>query len=47
MLVSDTPSTHLSSIYGWLLEAGSAGDFQNAVEAFRKASAIVDRLADL
>jgi hypothetical protein len=47
MLVSDTPSTNLSSVYGWLLESGNAGDFENAVEAFRKASAIVDRLADL
>jgi hypothetical protein len=47
ILVSDTPSTNLGSVYGWFLEAGSAGDFKNAFEAFKKAAAIVDRLAEI
>src|SRR5260370_30723653 len=32
-------------IYVWLLEAGEAGDFDEAVRIFAKASAILDRLA--
>ena len=45
--VADTPSTDAGSVYGWFLEAGSAGYFEKASDAFRKAAAIVDRLADL
>jgi hypothetical protein len=46
-LVADTSSTDAGSVLGWFLEAGSAGDFQKAVSAFKGASAIVDRLADI
>lgn len=43
--VADTSSTDPSSVFGWLLELGAAGDFRAAVDAFRNASAIVDRLS--
>ena len=33
------------SVFGWLLEAGAAGDFSRATEAFARAAMIVDRLA--
>lgn len=46
-LVSALPTTQAGSVLGWLLEAGAAGDFQNAVSAFRNAAAIVDRLANV
>jgi hypothetical protein len=45
--VADTLSTDSGSVFGWFLEAGSAGDFQRASIAFKGASAIVDRLADI
>jgi hypothetical protein len=43
-----TPITDLPSaeVYGWLLEAGASGDLVKAKDAFKKASAIIDRLAD-
>jgi hypothetical protein len=41
-LVSDTPSTE---VYGWLLEAGASGDLERAKNAFKKAAAIIDKLA--
>ena len=44
--VSGSPTTQPGSVFGWLLEVGAAGDFQNAVSAFRNAAAIVDRLAN-
>ena len=44
--VSASPTTQPGGVFGWLLEAGAAGDFQNAVSAFHKAAAIVDRLAN-
>ena len=40
--VSDTPSTE---VYGWLLEAGASGDLEKAKNAFKKAAAIIDKLA--
>ena len=40
--VSDTPSTE---VYGWLFEAGESGDLQKASDAFKRASAIIDKLA--
>ena len=43
--VSGSPTTQPGSVFGWLLEVCAAGDFQNAVSAFRNAAAIVDRLA--
>jgi hypothetical protein len=46
-LVSDTSSTAAGSVYGWLLEAGAAGDFQKAVEAFKGAGEIINRLLDV
>lgn len=42
MPVSDTPS---NEVFGWLFEAGASGDLDKASDAFKKASAIVDRLA--
>ena len=44
MLISDTLSTEAGSVAGWFLEAGNAGDFQKAIDAFKRAAAIVDRL---
>ena len=35
------------SIYGWLLEMGNGGDFQLGANAFRAATAIVDKLIDI
>jgi hypothetical protein len=46
-LVSDTSSTALGTVFGWFMEAGNAGDFQKAANAFKGAAAIVDRLAGL
>jgi hypothetical protein len=46
-LVADTSSTALGTVYGWFLEAGGAGDFEKACNAFKGAAAIVDRLAVL
>jgi hypothetical protein len=34
------------SVYGWLMEAGEAGDFIKAAAAFKEAAAIIDRLAN-
>jgi hypothetical protein len=45
--VADTSSTDEGSVYGWFWEAGCAGDFQKASDAFRRAGAIVDRLAEI
>jgi hypothetical protein len=33
------------TVFGWLLEAGGAGDFGKAAESFARGAAIVDRLA--
>jgi hypothetical protein len=33
------------TVFGWLLEAGRAGDFAKAAESFARGAAIVDRLA--
>lgn len=40
--VSDTPSTE---VYGWLFEAGASGDLHKASDAFKRAAAIIDKLA--
>ena len=45
--VADTSSTDSGGVLGWFLEAGSAGDFQKASNAFKSAAPIVDRLADI
>jgi hypothetical protein len=34
-----------AGVYGWFLEAGCAGDFEKACDAFKTAAKIVDRLA--
>lgn len=44
--VAQTSSTADAGVYAWFLEAGYAGDFQKAADAFRRAGAIVDRLAE-
>jgi hypothetical protein len=46
-LVSDTSSTALGTVYGWFCDAGNAGDFQKAANAFKGAAVIIDRLAGL
>jgi len=38
-------SSSSGDVYGWFLEAGSAGDFEKASNAFRQAVVIVDRLS--
>lgn len=43
--VADTSSTDPGSVFGWLLELGAAGDFRKAIDAFRNAAAIIDRLS--
>jgi hypothetical protein len=45
--VADTSSTGSGGVYGWFLEAGQAGDFQKASNAFKNAAAIIDRLAEI
>jgi hypothetical protein len=45
--VADTSSTDLGGVFGWFIEAGTAGDFQKASNAFKSAAAIVDRLAEI
>ena len=45
--VANTSSTDAGGVLGWFLEAGSAGDFQKASNAFKSASTIVDRLAGI
>lgn len=44
-LASEARTKQPGSVFGWLLEAGAAGDFLRAANAFRNAAAIVDRLA--
>ena len=43
--VADTEATAPGSVYGWLVEMHTAGDFRQAVDAFKQAAVIVDRLA--
>jgi len=45
--VADTLSTDSGGVLGWFLDAGNAGDFQKASIAFKGASAIINRLADI
>ena len=45
--VAGTSSTDEGGVYGWFWRAGCAGDFQKARDAFRRAGAIVDRLAEM
>jgi hypothetical protein len=40
-------STDSASVFSWFLEAGNAGDFQKANNAFKSAAAIIDRLAQI
>jgi hypothetical protein len=44
VLVADTTARE-SGVFGWFVEAGVAGDFQKASDAFIRASDILDRLA--
>jgi hypothetical protein len=43
--VSGSVTTVPGNVFGWLHEVGVAGDLLKAVQAFRDAAAIVDRLA--
>jgi hypothetical protein len=42
--VADLTSKSEVSVFGWLLELGTAGDFGRAADIFRVACKIVDRL---
>lgn len=42
--VGDLPQG-AGTVFGWLFEAGAAGDFNRAVDSFARGAAIVDRLA--
>jgi exonuclease VII large subunit len=42
MPISNTPSTE---VFGWLFEAGASGDLQKSSDAFKRAAAIIDKLA--
>lgn len=42
--VSNSEATTSRDVFGWLMEVGAAGDLDNAVEAFRRAIAILDKL---
>ena len=42
--VSDTDTTDPGNVYGWLMEMGSAGEFRQAIDAFKKAAEIIDGL---
>ena len=44
--VSDTSSI-AGRVFGWFLEAGGSGDFQKAADAFKRATAIIDKLIDI
>jgi len=45
--IADTQSTDSGTVIGWFMEAGSAGDFEKASNAFKNAATIVDRLANI
>jgi hypothetical protein len=38
-------ASRAGTVFGWLLEAGGAGDFAKAADSFKRGAAIVDRLA--
>lgn len=42
--VGKTSSTAEGTVFGWLLEFGLSGEFMRATDAFRRASAVVERL---
>lgn len=43
--VSVSATTSPGNVFGWLLEIGQGGDLPKAVQAFRDAAGIIDRLA--
>lgn len=43
--VADTSSAGPGRIFGWVMEMGRGGDFQEAVDVFKKAVEIIDWLA--
>ena len=45
--VADTSSTAPGSVFGWLLELGQAGDFNEATRVFKEAVRIIDRLTNI
>jgi hypothetical protein len=45
--VADMTAKADANIYGWLLELGSAGDFQRAADIFRLTCGIIDRLVEV
>jgi hypothetical protein len=45
--IADTLCTGEGGVYGWFFEAGAAGDFNKAGDAFKRAGAIVDRLSEV
>ena len=44
--VRDTSSTPDGGVFGWLMELGTSGAFDEAARIFREATGIIDRLID-
>lgn len=42
--VANSPATNPGSVFGWLMEMGTSGDFTQAVDAFGRAVTIVNKL---
>ena len=45
--IKDTNSTKSGGTFGWFIEAGNSGDFEKAINYFRKAGELIDRLAEI
>ena len=43
--VADTSSTREGTVFGWLLELGTSGDFDLAAKTFHEVSEVLEKLA--